>query len=234
MPAETAGNTLAEAAPIGIGDTVTGYFRTPEDGGWYTLSAPGPGRLMVHTSGTLDTLLEVYDQWEELIAADDDSGYQGNAKLTAGLTGAGPVYIKVSAYQGAAGRYYLHTRFKDPVKADPFENDDRPANAKDILPGSSQERNFTDAADEDWVRLRITDAGTYAISAAAADNYLDTLIELFDANETLLASDDDSGGYWNALLTTRLSPGTYYIKVSTVDKDPLEDNVYTLSVSTAQ
>jgi hypothetical protein len=29
----------------------------------------------------------------------------------------------------------------------------------------------------------------------------------------------------------RLSPGTYYLRISTVDKDPLENNNYTLSVS---
>jgi hypothetical protein len=233
MPNDTAepNDTREQATAIGIGDSVTGYFLTPEDMDWYTLTVPGAGRLLVYTSGTMDTLLEVYDNREERIASDDDGGYQGNAKLVAGISGAGPVYIRVNAYQGATGRYFLHTQFMEPVKPDSFENDDRLASAKDIQPGSSQERNFTDASDEDWVRLQIKTGGTYEIKTTAADNYLDTLIELFDVKEELIAQDDDSGGNWNALLTISLEPGTYYLRITTVDKDPLENNNYTLSVS---
>jgi hypothetical protein len=233
MPNDTdePNDTLKQATPIGIGDTVTGYFLTPDDVDWYTLAAPEAGRLLVYTSGTMDTLLEVYDNREELIASDDDGGYQGNAKLVTGISGAGPVYIRVNAYQGATGRYYLHTQFMGPVKPDPFENDDSLANAKDIQPGTSQERNFTDASDVDWVRLQINTGGTYEIKTVAADNYLDTLIELFNVKEELIAQDDDSGGNWNALLSIRLDPGTYYLRITTVDKDPLENNNYILSVS---
>jgi hypothetical protein len=237
MPNDTAepNDTLEKATPIGLKDTITGYFLIPDDVDWYTLSVPGAGRLLVYTSGTMDTLLEVYNSRKELIAGDDDGGYQGNAKLVTGISGAGPVYIKVNAYQGTTGRYDLHTRFMDPVKPDPFENDDSPANAKDIQPGDSQERNFTNASDVDWVRLPIKTKGTYEIKTTAADNYLDTLIELFDeagiATEEHIAQDDDSGGYWNAFLNISLDPGIYYLKITTVDKDPLENNNYTLSVS---
>ncbi|GHV80711.1 hypothetical protein AGMMS49944_25020 [Spirochaetia bacterium] len=238
MPNDTAepNDTLEEATPIGLGDTITGYFLIPDDVDWYTLSAPGAGRLLVYTSGTMDTFLEVYNSRKELIAGDDDGGYQGNAKLVAGISGAGPVYIRVNAYQETTGRYYLHTEFLDPVKPDSFENDDNLASAKDIQPGSVQERNFTSASDVDWVRLQIGTKGTYEIKTVAVDNYLDTLIELFGAGgnaaEELIAQDDDSGGNWDALLTISLNPGTYYLRITTVDKDPLENNNYTLSVST--
>jgi hypothetical protein len=233
MPQDTAepNDTLKQATAIGIGDTVAGYFLTPEDVDWYTVAAPGAGRLVVSTSGTMDTFLEVYDTREELISSDDDSGYQGNAKLVAGIPDAGPIYIKVNAYQGSTGRYYLNTRFLDPVIPDSFEEDGSIANAKDIASGASQKRNFTSASDEDWVRLQIKTGETYMISALAEDNYLDTFIELFDTNGELITQDDDSGGNWSALLTIPLDPGTYYIKISTVDRDPLENNNYTLSVS---
>ncbi|GHV26466.1 hypothetical protein AGMMS4952_06590 [Spirochaetia bacterium] len=233
IPTDTAepNDTLKEATPIGRGDTIPGYFLTPEDVDWYTVTAPKAGRLLVYTSGTMDTLLEVYDKREELIANDDDSGYQGNAKLVAGIPDAGPLYIKVDSYQGSTGRYFLHTLFLDPVNPDSFEDDDSLANAKDSQIGARQERNFTEASDEDWVRLQIKTGGTYAISAQAADDYLDTFIELFDVKEELLAQDDDSGGNWSALLTIHLDPGIYYLKITTLDTDPLENNNYTLSVS---
>jgi hypothetical protein len=233
MPKEKAvpNDTLERAETINLGETITGYFLNQGDIHWYTTSVPGAGRIIVNTEGTLDTLLEVYDKWEESIGWDDDSGYQGNAKLAVNILSAGPVYFKVSSYQGATGRYYLKIQFRDPIKPDPYENDNQLTGAKDIQPGTSQSRNFTDASDEDWARLRITQEGTYEIFAKAGDDYLDTFIELFDANGNLIAKDDDSGGFWNALLTVELKAGTYYIKVSTVDKDPLEYNSYILSVS---
>jgi hypothetical protein len=224
-------NTLEQAEAIALGETVTDHFFTAGDVNWYTVSAPGAGRLTIHTEGTLDTLLEVYDKWGELIGRDDDSGYQGNAKVVADTFSAAPVYFRVNAYQGATGRYYVKTKYTAPIKPDPFENDDTIAGAKDIQIGVSQARNFTDAGDIDWARLRIVNQGSYAIAATAADNYLDTFLQLFDAAENLLAEDDDSGGFWNALLKADLKPGTYYIRVSCVDKDPLENSEYTLSVS---
>jgi hypothetical protein len=233
MPEEKAvpNDTLERAETINLGETVTAYFFNAEDTHWYTASAPGAGRITVNTEGTLDTILEVYDKWEELIGRDDDSGYQGNAKLVVNVLSAGPVYFKISSYQGATGRYYLKTQFRDPIKPDPYENDNSLRGAKDIQPGASQSRNFTDAGDEDWARLQITQGGSYDIFAKAGDDYLDTFIELFDVNGDFIAKDDDSGGFWNALLKVDLNPGTYYIKVSTVDKDPLEYNSYILSVS---
>jgi hypothetical protein len=224
-------NTLEQAEPVVLGETITDYFFASGDINWYVVSIPGPGRLTAATEGTLDTLLEAYDKWEELISRDDDSGYQGNAKITADLLSASPVYFKVSAYQDATGRYRLKTKFAPPTKPDRFENDDTLANAKEILSGESQERNFTDAGDVDWALLRIARPGNYALAATAEDNYLDTFIQLFDAEGNLLGEDDDSGGYWNALLKMNLKIGIYYIRVSCIDKEPLEHCEYTLSVS---
>jgi hypothetical protein len=234
MPAQKPrlNNALDQAEPIALGETITDYFFNADSVNWYAVSLPGAGRLTVNTEGTLDTLLEVYDKWEELIGRDDDSGYQGNAKVTTDLLSASPVYLRVSAYQGATGRYYLKTKFAPPIKPDPFENDNTMANAKEIPGGDSQARNFTDAGDVDWALLRIVRQDSYSIAAMADDNYLDTFVQVFDGTGNLLGEDDDSGGYWNASLKINLSPGTYYIRVTCIDKEPLERSQYTLSVTT--
>jgi hypothetical protein len=227
-------NFKEQATPIALGDVVTGYFTDPEDIDWYSLTTPSRGRLIVYTTGTMDTILSLYDDWIDPLAYDDDSGAQGNARIVTDLYLEETVYIKVSAYQGGLGRYYLHTQFKDPVIPDQFENDNTMAQAKEIQPGSSQERNFTDASDEDWVRLRITRQGTYEIRTVAADNRLDTFIELINEDGEQIAKDDDSGGYWNALIKITLISGTYFLRITTIDKDPLENSAYTLRVSLEQ
>jgi hypothetical protein len=119
----------------------------------------------------------------------------------------------------------------EPVNPDRFENDDTAVSAKDITPGSFQERNFTNAADEDWVRLRITQRGTYDIFAEAADGGLDTFLELYDSNDELVDANDDWEDGWNARLRLVLNPGTYYIKVSTLNSDPIDNSAYVLSVT---
>jgi hypothetical protein len=141
------------------------------------------------------------------------------------------VYVKASEYDSRIGKYYLHARFREPSKPDQFENDDTQGAAKNILPGSSQERNFTDGSDEDWARLVITRPGTYEIRAEATDSMLDTFLILTDKDGEEIFEDDDSGGNFDACITADLSPGTYYINVTTLDEGPLEDNVYTLSVA---
>jgi hypothetical protein len=227
----TAHDTLERALPIALGETVTDYFFNADDDNWFVVSVPGTGRLTVNTEGTLDTLLEVYDKWEELLGRDDDSGFQGNAKITVNIFGASPVYLKASVYQGSIGRYRLTSKFLPPTKPDRFENDDAISGAREILISESQERNFTDASDVDWALLRIVRRDNYSIAATAGDNYLDSFVQLFDGDGNLLGEDDDGGGYWDALLTLALDPGTYYIRVNCIDKEPLEHNEYTLSVS---
>jgi hypothetical protein len=83
----------------------------------------------------------------------------------------------------------------------------------------------------DWALLRIARRDNYSIAATAGDNYLDSLVQIFDGDGNLLGEDDDGGGYWDALLTMTLDPGTYYIRVSCIDQEPLEHNEYTLSVA---
>jgi hypothetical protein len=224
-------DTQVQATPIDATGTMRGYFTTPADVDWYTLTIPSKCRLWVYTEGTMDTLIDIYNSWDEIIVRDDDSGDQGNARILVDIDEPGTLYIKVYAYKGALGRYYLHTQAIDPIKPDQFENDDTRERAKNIQPGESQARNFTDSYDEDWVRLRITQEGSYDIHIIAADNYLDTYLELINSQGELITSDDDSGGYWNAFIKATLSPGTYFLRITTLDKDPLENNAYTLSVS---
>jgi hypothetical protein len=224
-------DTRVQATSLTLGVSVTGYFLSPRDTDWYCLTIPAEGGLFsVHTRGAIDTILELYDSRENLIAEDDDSGDNENAWLDA-VVQAGTVYIKASAYEGQIGRYTLHTELRETPPMDRFEDDNSIAASKDIQIGASQDRNFTTASDEDWVRLRITRQSTYEIRAQAEDGILDTYLELYDQNEELIAKDDDSGDNYDACITTPLSPGVYYILVTTIDSGHLDNNSYTLSVT---
>ncbi|WP_010253051.1 pre-peptidase C-terminal domain-containing protein [Treponema primitia] len=227
----------SQATPFSPGSPRTAYFLDPDDVDWYRYTVPSSGTLVVYTEGIIDTLITIYDAADNLLAEDDDSGENSNARASARVS-PGTVFIRVSAYDGQLGKYTLQALLYEPAKPDRFENDDTKELAKDISVGASQERNFTDASDEDWVRLRITQRGIYDIYAKAADNTLDTYLELYNANDELIDANDDWTGdvregdiALNARLWLELNPGTYYIKVSTLSSDPIVISAYVLSVT---
>jgi hypothetical protein len=206
------------------------YFLDPDDVDWYRYTVPSAGTLVVYTEGSVDTLITMYDARNTLIAEDDDSGDNDNARVSARVT-PGTVFIRVSSFDGQLGRYTLKGSLFEQAKPDRFENDDTKELAKDISVGASQERNFTDSSDEDWVRLRITQRGTYDIYVKAADSNLDTFLELYDAKDDLVDVNDDGEDELNARLRLELNPGIYYIKVTTINSDPINNSAYILSVT---
>jgi hypothetical protein len=224
-------NIVSQATNFRLGSPATGYFLDSDDVDWYSAAVAKTGSLTFYTEGAVDTVILLYDAGNNLIAEDDDSGVNENARVGVRVT-PGTVFVKVSAYDGGLGRYTLQGMFFESAPADRFEDDDVRTLAKDIAVGASQERNFTDSFDEDWARLQITQRGTYDISAAAQDsNALDTLLELYDSRDELIDANDDWDGSLDARIRLELSPGTYYIKARTVTVDPIANSSYVLRVS---
>jgi hypothetical protein len=222
-------NVASQATSFRPGGRLMGYLLDPDDVDWYRVTVAAAGTLRVYTEGTMDTVLLMYDANDTLLAEDDDGGDNENALVSAAVT-PGTVFVRVSAYDGQLGRYTLRALFYEIAAPDRFEPDDTPALAKDIAAGASQKRNFTDSSDEDWARLRIARRGTYDIVAEAAEDALDTFLELYDAEEILVDANDDWDDGLNARLRLELDPGIYYIKASTISLDPLENSDYVLSV----
>jgi hypothetical protein len=222
-------NIVSEATPFRPDGRITGYFLDPDDVDWYRVTVPMTGALRVYTEGAMDTIILMYDGQNKLIAEDDDSGDNGNALVTAGVS-PGTVFIRVSSYDGQPGKYTLRGLLFEPPAPDRFERDDTRALAGDIAVGASQERNFTDPFDEDWARLRITRQGSYDIFAKAEDDSLDTFLELYDDKDELIDANDDWDDGLNAHLRVTLKPGTYYIKARPVDMDSLGNSGYVLGV----
>jgi hypothetical protein len=222
-------NTQQQAANLTPGRTVSAIIQSQSDLDWFKLTAPAGNPLLVaYTEGNLDTTVTVYNAQGAELADDDDSGDGENARVAVSVP-QGTVYIRVSGYGSSYGNYSLTAQFVE-VKPDLYENDDTAPRAKEITVGTPQERSFTTASDVDWAKFIIRQAGAYAIRAVGADESLDTYLELYSFEQDALDEDDDGGDDLDALMRTRLDPGTYLIKVSTLNDGPLEDNRYTLSV----
>jgi hypothetical protein len=233
IPPDALRNTdRSRAQSLLPGNSAQVYLLRPSESRWFKTVIPfGGGQFTAYTQGNLDTLLLLYDSQGQLLMENDDYGDTSNARVSAAANAGAALFIELRSYDGITGRSVLHAEIREAPKPDSYENDNTPASAKDIAIGDVQQRNFTSPADEDWVRLRITQTGVYEILCAAY-NYMDTYLELYDSNNQQIASDDDSGGDYNALISKELYPGTYYIKATTISSDdPLPDNRYTLKVS---
>jgi hypothetical protein len=101
----------ARAAALKIGEPVPVRLRANNESRWYSYNMTGTGAFTVYTSGSLDTLLYLYDSQGIRIAEDDDSGGNGNARISQNL-GRGTYYIEVKGFGGSAGRFTLHAEMR--------------------------------------------------------------------------------------------------------------------------
>jgi len=222
---------------IGIGeDNVTTVNRTIQSGDeeYFLLLPDRDGRLVVETTGRMDTYMELYnaDDRNDILDENDDGGTSYNARIRYNVRSGGRYIAVVSGYGGSAsGSFGFRAYFpgQGTLTADEYEADDEPSQAKAIVIGTPQQRTFHSGNDVDWISFRVTQAGRYTIQARGVNsNRLDTYLELFDDNLNSIAEDDDGGDSLSSRISTRLNTGLYYLKVWCLDEEP--DQAYILSV----
>ena len=92
----------------------------------------------------------------------------------------------------------------------PFE--EKPAEGQELKVGETVSASIGKHGEEDLYRLPITSAGTYVVETEGSTDVIMTL--LGPGTQTkLIAEDDDSGQGRNALISAKLQPGDYWVRV---------------------
>ena len=231
-------DSMDEPVPFEIGpDESTAFMdRTIHNGSdedFFLLVPARDGRIVMETSGSVDTYLEFYDAGSrEMLGENDDGGSSYNARLRYSVTAGRRYIVKIRGYgsddTGPYGfRAYYSTQ--EGLEPDQYENDDEPSAAKLISIEETQQRSFHHGDDVDWIKFQVTNAGRHTIRARGVNsNYLDTFIRLYDVDINLIDEDDDGGANLDSRLSVTLDPGFYYIKVLCLDDDP--DQPYIISI----
>jgi hypothetical protein len=205
----------------------------PDDEEYFLLLPEKSGRLIIETTGRLDTYMELYNvDTRELLDENDDGGNSNNARIRYNVRAGERYIVMVRGYSSSVrGSYGLRAYFPNTgyLAPDAYEPDDDSSMAKTIEIGISQSRTFHSGDDVDWVQFRVTRQGRFVIQAAGINtSRLDTYIELFDNNLNLIDEDDDGGEGLSARLSVNLSAGVYYLKVWCLNDEP--DQGYTLRI----
>jgi hypothetical protein len=99
---------IHQAQLIASGTPANGSFQFAGEN-WYYVNIPAAGAIVTaYTESSLDTVMAIYDANGNLVEEDDDSGADGNARISVVATGI--LYIKLTLYGGGwGGNYQLYT-----------------------------------------------------------------------------------------------------------------------------
>lgn len=177
---------------------------------WYRVrTGNSPLIVTVETSGNaVDTYMEAYTDTYELITSNDDGGEGYNAKIEL-ITEANKTYIfKIRGYnREESGRFTLAANFAAVPQG--TGNTIR-SMAVPIRPGEVINVFIREPYESRWFRYDVTRTADFAVQTRGN---MDTMLFLYDSQGNQLDDDDDSGEDYNALISIRLNPGTYFIEV---------------------
>ena len=182
-----------------------------DDEDFFLLLPDRDGRLVMETTGSFDTVMELYDE-ETMgkLAEDDDGGSGNNARIRYNARAGARYIAKVRGYSSAGNygfRAYISVRtggssWESPVSYEIGNNENAPVARRTI-----------EDDDADHILLIPGYNGRLIIETTGD---MDTYMRLYDADSRQeLASDDDSGSGYNAKITYNAQAGRRYMVMIT-------------------
>ena len=201
------GGTVETATSLVSDDPVYGVINTIGDVDVFQIEVASPKTVWIYTTGDTDTVAELVDSDDEIIAEDDDGDLPDsglNFFITASVE-AGIYYLRVRGYGNSTGAYVLQT--------EEMTDSTGTSNATPLPLDGTALGSFEDDTDEDFFKLQLTAATEVVLRSTGG---LDTVASLSNNSGVEIASNDD--GYFgnrrlNFLIRARLSAGVYYLKV---------------------
>ena len=109
LSADDHGNDRATATVLTIGARIEAQIDHNGDSDWFRLALSEPASVAVFTTGDLDTVGRLHDEYGALVVTDDDDGADANFHIE-GDRSAGAYYVRVDADGNETGNFVLHAR----------------------------------------------------------------------------------------------------------------------------
>ena len=225
------GGSRSAATPLGLGSSVPGSIDPADDEDFFRIVLTSETDLWVYASGSDDTVGEIQDS-NGAVKAFNDDGILLDGRLNFSIRAelpAGTYYVRVTSFAARdTAAYTIHAR----AATDPG---DTKATATAVAPDSMTPGRIEPEGglnrDADYFKLELNSATDIWVTAVGD---IDTVGVLLDADDNILAENDDSellGNRAGFMLRRELAMGTYYIKVTGYQSD--DTGPYTLFVRTA-
>jgi len=144
---------------------------------WFRFTAPGDATYTFETTGSTDTVMELYDDQVQIITSDDDSGDGSNARITHQLSMGSTYFVKVRGYSTSTTGQYDLVVSGCPCGNDP--GDDDQAHATDLGSSCGTHSAAIDCNDDDdWYRFTVPNDGTFVFRTLGTGSY-HTLLSLY-------------------------------------------------------
>ena len=109
-PGEDQAGTLEQASSVALNSSTSGVLEAGGDIDSFRVEVTQAGTLTVETTGSTDTVGQLWGADGQRLSEDDDGGSRLNFRL-ARQVAAGTYYIRVSGFGDASGAYVLSVRF---------------------------------------------------------------------------------------------------------------------------
>jgi len=197
-------------------------IHTAGDVDYVTFTSTGVLDVVIETLGQPgggDTTLALYDATETLLASDNDSGVGTYSRITYDALPAGTYYVAAREDgDGTIREYYIAVATGDDM--DIFEPDSTFGQARTLSANNPHGPHTIDPiGDVDFVTFTLG-AETDVTLETSGDSGGDTIMYLYNASETLLSTNDNSGeGSFSLIECSPLAAGTYYVAVKESGED---------------
>lgn len=208
---------LASTATTGvltIGGSTTGSIETSGDQDWFQVSlmAGQVYQFLLNSTGGLsgldDPVLALYSASGSLLVDDDDGGIGRNSRIIYTAPETGIYYLGSQDYDNDTGSYILSAA----EIPDDFPATTATTGFVDI--GGSATGSIEFSGDQDWFHVWLIEGQTYQfrLNSDIAPGLTDPYLTLYNANGSIIATNNNDIGSLNSLITfTATKTNIYYL-----------------------
>ena len=208
------GDAIGTAGRLDVGETTTSEINFGGDRDWFAIQLFNGTRYTFDLVGNTlsDPYLALYNENGTVVAANDDGGEGLNASLEFVANRTGMFYLSAEGFSPSQTGTYSLSAAQGSSTGDDYAEGPNTTGAVDAVAGAITGRLET-AGDRDWFRVDLVAGSTYEFQLRGADGaqgLSDPVLYLFDANGSLVGSNDDSSQGLDSLLTFNAQAGGSY------------------------
>lgn len=210
------GETIDTAGRLNVGQSTTNELEFGGDRDWFAIDLVNGTAYTFDLVGNslTDPYLALYNENGTIVAANDNDGEGQNASLDFVANRTATYYLSAEAFSTFETGTYTLSAVQRADNGDDYADGPNTSGALDAINGSIGGRLET-LGDRDWFRVDLEAGSTYEFQlnrANTAQPLSDPFLYLYDANGSLLGSNDDSAGGLNSLLTYNAQTSqSYYL-----------------------